>query len=87
MKAFKVEKDGTVQNRHGKFTHESMIGKKWGSKIASTGKTGFIYVLYPTPELWTLVLSHRTQILYMPDISFVSSMLELVPGTNMIEAG
>lgn len=87
MRSFKVEKGGMVHNRHGKFLHDSMVGKKWGSKIAAGGKNGFIYVLHPTPELWSLVLAHRTQILYMPDISFVTSMLELVPGSDMIEAG
>ena len=44
-------------------------------------------MLHPTPELWTIVLSHRTQILYQPDISFITCMLDLKPGANMIEAG
>jgi tRNA (adenine57-N1/adenine58-N1)-methyltransferase len=53
---------------------------------STTGK-GFIYLLTPTPELWTLNLPHRTQILYSPDISFISFMLELKPGVQMIESG
>ncbi|RXG61073.1 hypothetical protein Avbf_18213, partial [Armadillidium vulgare] len=37
---------------------------------------GYAYVLYPTPELWTLTLPHRTQILYTPDISFENGIFE-----------
>jgi len=43
--------------------------------------------LAPTPELWTLVLSHRTQILYIADISFVVSFLEICPGCLVLESG
>ncbi|XWS40719.1 hypothetical protein CRYUN_Cryun17cG0019500 [Craigia yunnanensis] len=45
------------------------------------------YLLAPTPELWTLVLSHRTQILYIADISFVIMYLEIVPGCLVLESG
>ena len=44
-------------------------------------------LLFPTPELWTLCLPHRTQILYFPDISFITSYLELKPGVKVIESG
>ncbi|KAI8972679.1 1-methyladenosine methyltransferase catalytic subunit Gcd14 [Pilobolus umbonatus] len=53
----------------------------------STNKKGFVYLLHPTPELWTLVLPHRTQILYIADISFISTLLELKPGVKVIESG
>ncbi|KAJ9135354.1 hypothetical protein P3X46_032547 [Hevea brasiliensis] len=35
----------------------------------------------------TLVLSHRTQILYIADISFVITYLEIVPGCLVLESG
>lgn len=35
----------------------------------------------------SLVLPHRTQIVYMTDISFVSTMLNLEPGVKMLECG
>lgn len=44
-------------------------------------------MLHPTPELWTLVLPHRTQILYIADISFITTLLEMKPGANVIESG
>jgi tRNA (adenine57-N1/adenine58-N1)-methyltransferase catalytic subunit len=79
--------DNEFRNRHGNFSMLDCIDKEFGMKLASKDKRGFVYCLYPTPELWTLSLPHRTQILYHADISFVTTMLELRPGMNMIEAG
>ncbi|XP_039128008.1 tRNA (adenine(58)-N(1))-methyltransferase catalytic subunit TRMT61A [Dioscorea cayenensis subsp. rotundata] len=86
MKAVKVKKGSELQNRFGVFKHSDWIGKPFGSKLLSS-KGGFVYILAPTPELWTLVLSHRTQILYIADISFVISYLEIVPGCVILESG
>lgn len=46
-----------------------------------------MHLLRPTPELWTRVLPHRTQILYMPDIAFIMEMLQVGPGSVVIESG
>ncbi|KAJ0110693.1 hypothetical protein Patl1_02787 [Pistacia atlantica] len=86
MKAVKVCLSSVLQNRFGVFKHSDWIGKPFGSKVFSN-KGGFIYLLAPTPELWTLVLSHRTQILYIADISFVIMYLEIVPGCLVLESG
>ncbi|KAE8021521.1 hypothetical protein FH972_007405 [Carpinus fangiana] len=86
MKAVKVSQESVLQNRFGVFKHSDWIGKPFGSKVFSN-KGGFIYLLAPTPELWTLVLSHRTQILYIADISFVIMYLEIVPGCLVLESG
>ena len=56
------------------------MGRPFGSKVAgSGGDDGWVYLLAPTPELWTTVLRHRTQILYVADISLICSLLELRP--------
>lgn len=59
---------------------QSWLGKPFGSKVESR-EGRFVYLLFPTPELWTQVLRHRTQILYTADISLITQMLELKPGS------
>lgn len=86
MKAIKACETSVLQNRFGVFKHSDWIGKPFGSKVFSN-KGGFVYLLAPTPELWTMVLSHRTQILYIADISFVITYLEIVPGCLVLESG
>lgn len=86
MKPIKIKGGSDFQNRYGIFKHSDWIGKFFGSKVFSN-KGGFVHLLFPTPELWTLVLSHRTQILYLADISFVISYLEIVPGCVVLESG
>ncbi|KNE60676.1 hypothetical protein AMAG_06044 [Allomyces macrogynus ATCC 38327] len=48
---------------------------------------GYVIILHPTPELWTLSLPHRTQILYQADISIITSLLRLKPGSRVLESG
>ncbi|QCD76799.1 hypothetical protein DEO72_LG1g420 [Vigna unguiculata] len=86
MKAVTVCEGSVLQNRFGVFKHSDWIGKQFGSKVFSS-KGGFVYLLAPTPELWTLVLNHRTQILYIADISFVITYLEVLPGCVVLESG
>lgn len=47
-------------------------------KSHTTGR--YVRLLSPTPELWTLSLKHRTQIVHELDQSFVIYMLGLKPG-------
>ena len=76
-----------LNNRFGVYRHSDLIGLPYGSKVGSRNGKGFIHVLRPTPELWTLALPHRTQILYLADIAFVTSWLDIKPGSKVIEAG
>ncbi|KAF5123339.1 tRNA (adenine(58)-N(1))-methyltransferase catalytic subunit trm61 [Metarhizium anisopliae] len=57
------------------------------AKKAIAASSGFIYVLRPTPELWTSSLPHRTQVVYTPDYSYVLQRIRARPGTRIIEAG
>ncbi|KAH6911477.1 tRNA methyltransferase complex GCD14 subunit-domain-containing protein [Coprinopsis sp. MPI-PUGE-AT-0042] len=76
-----------LHNKFGVYPHDSIIGKPYGSKFLSQNGKGFLYVLRPTPELWTLALPHRTQILYLADIAFIIEWLGIKKGSRVIEAG
>jgi tRNA (adenine57-N1/adenine58-N1)-methyltransferase catalytic subunit len=87
MKPVLIKEGGVLSNKYGVFAHNDMLGKPFGSKMASINQRGFIHLLFPTPELWTLNVPHRTQILYHPDISLIIIFLELRPGVDMLECG
>lgn len=76
----------------GTFPHDAMIGARFGEKMhasnrSGTSSGGYVYLLAPTAELWTASLPHRTQILYIADISTICLQLELLPGSVCVEAG
>ncbi|CAH0553479.1 unnamed protein product [Brassicogethes aeneus] len=77
--------ENVFQTPYGALKCEDLIGKPYGSKI--TLSKGWGYILQPTPELWTITLPHRTQIIYTPDISMIILQLEIVPGSTVIESG
>ncbi|PPQ80446.1 hypothetical protein CVT25_001773 [Psilocybe cyanescens] len=73
--------------KFGNFRQQDFIGVPYGSKVPSRTGRGFIHILRPTPELWTIALPHRTQILYLADIAFITSHLNIRHGSKVIEAG
>ena len=84
----RVKEGGVYQCRFGRYPHAALVGTKFGSRVRSAdGGPGFVHVLQPTPELWTLALPHRTQILYHADIGFIVAQLDLAPGSVVVEAG
>ncbi|GAA6110671.1 tRNA (adenine(58)-N(1))-methyltransferase catalytic subunit TRMT61A [Tachysurus ichikawai] len=87
MMPIKVESGAQTQTRYGAIRHSSdLIGRRFGSKVTCS-KGGWVYVLHPTPELWTVNLPHRTQILYTTDIANIILMLDLKPGSVVCESG
>ncbi|XP_023149821.1 tRNA (adenine(58)-N(1))-methyltransferase catalytic subunit TRMT61A isoform X1 [Amphiprion ocellaris] len=83
----KVQQGAQTQTRYGVIRHSTdLIGQPYGSKVTCS-KGGWVYVLHPTPELWTVALPHRTQILYTTDIATITMMLELKPGSIVCESG
>ena len=52
-----LEPTKIYQNKFGAFYHDDMIGKPFGSKIQSRCSNGWVYILEPTPELWTTALN------------------------------
>ncbi|TKA71397.1 hypothetical protein B0A49_09223 [Cryomyces minteri] len=57
------------------------------ARAATAAGSGFIHLLPPTPEAWTLSLPHRTQVVYTPDYSYILQRLRVRPGDTVIEAG
>ncbi|XP_029973622.1 tRNA (adenine(58)-N(1))-methyltransferase catalytic subunit TRMT61A [Salarias fasciatus] len=83
----KVQQGAQTQTRYGVIRHSTdLIGRRYGSKVTCS-KGGWVHVLHPTPELWTVSLPHRTQILYTTDIATITMMLELKPGSVVCESG
>ncbi|XP_050533009.1 tRNA (adenine(58)-N(1))-methyltransferase catalytic subunit TRMT61A [Daktulosphaira vitifoliae] len=77
--------ENVMQTKYGALKISSLFGKRYGSKVNLSN--GWAHVLHPTPELWTQTLPHRTQIIYTPDISLIMYLLELKPGSIVVESG
>lgn len=82
---FKVEPGTQCQTKFGSFLADDLIGQRWGVKYNC--RKGWIIPLRLTPELWTQLLPHRTQILYQADISMILIQLDIKPGSIVVESG
>ncbi|KAK2187577.1 hypothetical protein NP493_161g02003 [Ridgeia piscesae] len=80
-----IEKDKIYQTKYGALRCNELIGTRYGRRVQCS--KGWLYVLHATPELWTVTLPHRTQILYATDISMIVFQLDLKPGSVVIESG
>ena len=85
--AARARAGAVFSSKHGAFHHDDWIGREFGTRARSREGRGFVWVCAPTPELWTKVLEHRTQILYAPDIALVCAEMELAPGSVVLESG
>lgn len=63
------------------------IFKKIKSRTTEKSRSGWLYMLKPSPELWTMSLPHRTQIIYNMDASYICLELELSQNKTICEAG
>jgi tRNA (adenine57-N1/adenine58-N1)-methyltransferase len=87
MRILRVQANQTFECTAGIFHHFDFIGKPYGSQIKTHNGKGHAYLLHLTPELWTTLLPHRTQIVYTTDMAVVSAELGLIPGSRVIESG
>lgn len=87
IKPIVISREETLNTRFGSFPHAQMIGLRYGTQMASMKGYGFIHLLQPSAELWTLSLPHRTQIVYTPDSSYITQRLGITAGSRVIEAG
>lgn len=93
----KVESGESFSNHNGTFAHNEMIGKPYCSKISilclpkKSNKRkrteSYIYILPLSPDIWSISLQHRTQILYHSDIALILSGLEVKGGSLVAESG
>lgn len=82
-----LKESAITNNRFGSFHHDDLIGLPFGSKVRSRKGGGWLALLRATPELISLSLVHRTQIIYHADISLVLMLLDGQPGRVFCEAG
>lgn len=87
IRPFTVTKGEILNTRFGNFDHDKMIGMKFGAQMGGSKDRGFVHLLHPSAELWTVSLPHRTQIVYTPDSSYVVQRLGITSGSRVIEAG
>lgn len=78
MKAVYVTSGKAYDSTLGRFSMSNWIGRPFGSKVRSEYSRGWVYLLRPTPELWTLTLPHRTQVplvsMLLPSPAYPSSL-------------
>jgi len=87
MNGVVLKEGGITNNRFGNFHHEDLIGQPFGSKVRPRRGGGWLALLRATPELISLSLQHRTQIIYHADISMILMLLDVQPGRVICEAG
>ena len=91
LSSFTVTTNGSISTKAGSFRHDKMLGKPYGSLIEPIGAAAEdgrpSYVLKLTPELWTLSLPRRTQILFSADIALIVARLNSRPGACLVESG
>lgn len=82
----RLEEGATFQTHRGVLSHAEIIGKPWGSQVAT--HIGSAYILLQ-PGLGDILkeIRRNTQILYPKDIGYILLTMGIGPGVRVIEAG
>ncbi|HIE38241.1 MAG TPA: tRNA (adenine-N1)-methyltransferase [Anaerolineae bacterium] len=82
----RLEPGQTLQTHHGVLNHDDLIGRPWGSRVAT--HLGHPYLFLP-PSIHDLILRIRriTQIVYPKEAGYLLLKMNIGPGSHVIEAG
>lgn len=87
IKHFTLEKGKILENKYGRFKHDSICGKVYGSRIYNTKNDKFITILSFVPCIWERCLNKMTQIIFNPDISIIMTLLNITQSSIIYESG
>ncbi|UCE16847.1 MAG: tRNA (adenine-N1)-methyltransferase [Candidatus Bathyarchaeota archaeon] len=82
----KVEKGKSFHTHKGFIQLDELIGKKYGTRIASSMRVEFV-ALKPTLRDYVFKMLRRTQITYPKDVALIVMFSGVGPGSRVVEAG
>jgi tRNA (adenine57-N1/adenine58-N1)-methyltransferase len=82
----RLQVGGALHTHRGVVSHDDIIGRPWGSEIASHQGNPF-YVLQPGLNDLLKAIPRNTQILYAKDIGYILFTMGIGPGMHVLEAG
>ena len=83
---FRLVTDGKFETHRGYLSHNELIGKPWGSRVATHMGSPFV-LLQPSLADILVETKRNTQIMYPKDIGFILVTMDIGPGKHVIEAG
>ena len=82
----KIEKGKSLHTHKGYIQHDSLIGKPYGTRVATNTGTEFI-ALRPALRDYIFKTQRKTQIMYPKDIALIVMFSGIGPGSKVVEAG
>jgi tRNA (adenine57-N1/adenine58-N1)-methyltransferase len=83
---FTLRAGADFQSHRGVIRHDEIIGKPWGSAVASHNGSPF-FMLQPALADLLRSIKRSTQILYPKDIGLLITTMGIGPGQHVLEAG
>lgn len=82
----RIEKGKSLHTHRGYVQHDALIGKEYGTRIASNLGVEFI-ALRPALRDYIFKTQRKTQIMYPKDIALIVMFSGIGPGSKVVEAG